>query len=108
MTQQAMILIGVVALIASAIVVEAYMKRGRKRPLSFNHERRRSKVELGMEATDMTVVNAVSKLNDASLRKTGQGGSHVSWTETYSVGPEQMPDDETYAARYIGAHRDRN
>lgn len=106
MTPQAMILLGVLALIASGIAIEAYVKRGRKRPLSSKHETRRSKAALGMEATDMAIVNAVRKQNDALSRKTGQGGSRIIWTETKSIGPEQMPDDETYAARYLGTHKE--
>lgn len=108
MTPQAMILVGVLALVAVGIAVEAYVKRGRKRPLSSKHETRQSKVDLRMEATDMIVVDAFRKRNEAMSRKTGQGGSHVSWTETHAIGPEQIPDDETYAARYIGAHKEKN
>jgi hypothetical protein len=103
-----LILIGIVSLTVSGIAVEAYVKRGKRRPLSTIHERSRPKIELGMEATDMSVANAILKRNDALARKTGQGGRHVTWTETNAIGPELIPEDETYASRYIGTHREKH
>jgi hypothetical protein len=107
-TTPSLILIGIVALLAGAIAIQIYVRRGKYTPLAASHERPcgKIKVELGMEATDMAVANAIIRPNAALARKTGQGGRNVTWIETNAIGPEPMPDDETYAARYIGTHRD--
>jgi len=56
---------------------------------------------LGMEATDMALVNRVNQRNDALERASAnyaRGGRHVFGRPSTHV--EAMPEDETYAARF--------
>ncbi|MEL6452954.1 MAG: hypothetical protein AAFQ19_17000 [Pseudomonadota bacterium] len=61
---------------------------------------------LGMEATDLSLIDRVSRQNDALERtalvgRPGQGGSFAAAAST-KIDP--MPEDETYAARYHRAY----
>ncbi|WP_415403222.1 hypothetical protein [Tateyamaria sp. SN3-11] len=65
-------------------------------------------VPLGMEATDLDLVNQVSRKNDAlershviATKRTKLGDSFASASST-QIAP--MPEDETYAARYHSAY----
>jgi len=70
-----LIILGVVALLVVAILIEAWLKRGKPpSPLAdtigkeSSHERE-SKPELGMEAIDMDVVRQAERLNTTLDRK---------------------------------------
>ena len=60
---------------------------------------------LGMEATDLTLIDRVARQNDALERTHTIGarksGSFVARTSTHI---DPMPEDETYAARYHSAY----
>jgi hypothetical protein len=62
-------------------------------------------VPLGMEATDLTLIDRVSRQNDALERShpIGQRRSGLLGART-STHIDAMPEDETYAARYHSAY----
>ena len=91
-----------------------YPFRRQRRPLAARRPGRdemgqSGAVPLGMEATDLDLIDKVSRRNDALershavglTRKSALGGSFVSATST-RIDP--MPEDETYAARYHSAY----
>jgi len=64
-------------------------------------------VPLGMEATDLTMIDRVNRRNDALERVAGlQGrkGAFGSFLAGASTQVDPMPEDETYAARYHRAY----
>lgn len=84
-------------------------RRGPRRPLAHRQPERAAKDEipLGLEAVDMSVVQAANRKN-ASLERVstffapkGRMGSFLEHAET-SV--DALPDDETYAARFHRAY----
>lgn len=58
-------------------------------------------VPLGMEATDLALVDKVSRRNDALERTTqiGSGDRHA-YAARSSLHVKAMPEDETYATRF--------
>jgi len=87
-------------------------KRGPHRPLAQRQPERAKtdEIPLGLEAVDMSVVQAANRRN-ASLERVntffapkGRMGSFVEHAET-SV--DALPDDETYAARYHRAYNQK-
>lgn len=81
-------------------------KRQGRRPLATRRPERAEmgqerKTLLGMEATDMSIVDAASRRNDALDRSIGnriQDGQPLFGRASTYV--EAMPEDETYARRY--------
>lgn len=70
MSTAAYILIGIVALVAAAIAVEAYLKRNRRRSLSSTRPvLKTDEVELGQEATDIELVNKTHAKNQKIERE---------------------------------------
>ena len=65
-------------------------------------------VPLGMEATDLSLVDKVTRRNDALERthviSTQRTGSGQPFFRAASTRIEPMPEDETYAARYHRAY----
>lgn len=60
---------------------------------------------LGMEATDLTLIDRVARQNDALERTHTIGGRRSgSFTARTSTHIDPMPEDETYAARYYSAY----
>ena len=66
-------------------------------------------VPLGFEATDLSLVNAVSRRNDAlersNLVRQEDGHAGIAQASTHV---EAMPEDETYAARYHRAFQKKD
>jgi hypothetical protein len=96
----------VVVLIVAAIAVEAYLRRGKHRPLSHQFKERgtapKGKPPLGMEATNITGFDYAVRVNQNLARDTGSRlGNNGSQLAARSVAPAAMPEDETYAARYL-------
>jgi hypothetical protein len=103
-----LILLGLVVLVVGAILIEMVLRRGIHRPLAHRISRPKQAKLLGMEATDEARVAGLLQRNSALAAKTGAGGSQATWSATCATTPAPYPDDETYAARYIGAHEERN
>ncbi|WP_299702971.1 hypothetical protein [uncultured Tateyamaria sp.] len=84
-------------------------RRAPRRPLSARRPDRDEMgqtrvVPLGMEATDLTLVNKVNRRNDALERVnqiktdgTAKKGGYMAEASTHI---QAMPEDETYAARF--------
>ncbi len=84
-------------------------KRGPRRPLTAYQPQRdaaEDDVPLGMEATDLDAVARTNRRNDALERVTLPGTKHL--TQAHRAHHVQaMPDDETYAARYHRAFKQK-
>lgn len=66
-------------------------------------------VPLGMEATDLGLINRVARQNDALERSTPVGKRHGdSFAARASTDVDPMPEDETYAARYHRAYQKKD
>jgi hypothetical protein len=96
----------VVVVIVAAIAIEAYVRRGKHRPLSHKFKTRgagpKAKPPLGMEATNMTGFDSAVRANESLARDTGSKlGNWRGHIAARSIPPAPMPDDETYAARYF-------
>ncbi len=66
MTPQLWVLIGGVALLALAVFIQSVTKRGKRRPLSHaqpKSDKHARVAELGMEATDLDLVESVNREN---------------------------------------------
>ncbi len=90
-----------------AVMLEAWLKRGKHRPLSHSRPEREQpkKPDLGMEATDAEAFNRSIRVNEGFMAKTSVGGKYKSWMDAYSQpAVEPKEEDETYAARYYNAH----
>lgn len=80
-------------------------RRQPRRPLAARQPARPAnrEVPLGMEATDLTLVDRVNRRNDA-LERVNQTSAHRDGPSEYvasaSTDVTPMPEDETYAARY--------
>ncbi len=86
-------------------------RRQPRRPLSARRPDRGAmgqtrNVPLGMEATDMALVDKVARRNDA-LERANQISTHLNGTYTAasSLHVKAMPEDETYAARFFRAFK---
>mmetsp|Transcript_21150 Transcript_21150/g.33932 ORF Transcript_21150/g.33932 Transcript_21150/m.33932 type:complete len:102 (+) Transcript_21150:278-583(+) len=65
-------------------------------------------VPLGMEATDLGLVNNVARQNDALERATPVGARRGgSFAARASTDIDPMPEDETYSARYHRAYQQK-
>lgn len=81
-------------------------RRDPRRPLSARRPSRSemgqsTKTPLGMEATDMDLINKVSRRNDALERSFGnktRDGHYILGRASTHI--DAMPEDETYAARF--------
>jgi len=60
-------------------------------------------VPLGMEATDLELIQKVGRKNDALERTTGHSAGLFFRSAATDIDP--MPDDETYAARFHRAFK---
>ncbi|WP_299627101.1 hypothetical protein [uncultured Tateyamaria sp.] len=66
-------------------------------------------VPLGMEATDLGLVDRVARQNDALERSTPVGKRRAdSFAARASTDIDPMPEDETYAARYHRAYQKKD
>lgn len=87
-------------------------KRERHRPLAQRQPERASdaKRPLGLEAIDMSVIDAVNRRN-ASLERVstffGRGRRHDSFAENADTRITPFSDDENYAARYHRAYNQK-
>jgi len=83
----------------------AGFRRGPRRPLSQYQPLRQDQEEtpLGFEALDLREVNAVNRRN-AALERISTPFSNISGARVNDRPVTQMPDDETYAARYHRAY----
>ncbi|MEL6807700.1 MAG: hypothetical protein AAFO97_07955 [Pseudomonadota bacterium] len=87
-------------------------RRGARRPLSARQPGRAEMgqvrdVPLGMEATNLDLIDQVNRRNDALERVNtiaGQRRARGSFAAAASTHIDPMPDDETYAARYHRAY----
>ncbi|MEM6371870.1 MAG: hypothetical protein AAF727_03695 [Pseudomonadota bacterium] len=98
-------------------LLAAPFRRSPRRPLAARQPGRAEMgqdrdVPLGMEATDLALVDRVSRQNDALERTSAVGsarrGAKGSFTAAASTTVEAMPDDETYAARYHRAYIEKD
>lgn len=99
------ILAGIAALIVIAMIVEAYLKRGKYRPLTSGvdfvedtkHHRER---ELGTEAIDFDIVNSAIRSNNSSglSNSTRQMSPYLKYV---NIQPQGLKDDEHYARRWL-------
>lgn len=91
-------------------------RRGPRRPMATRQPGRDEmgqvrEVPLGMEATDLDLIDRVNRRNDALERSStvaGQGRSKGSFTAAASTRITPMPEDETYAARYHRAYIEKD
>jgi len=91
-------------------------RRGARRPLAARQPGRAEmgqvrNVPLGMEATNLDLIDQVNRRNDALERVNtiaGQRGSKGSFTAEASTHIDPMPDDETYAARFHRAYIEKD
>ncbi|MEM9968359.1 MAG: hypothetical protein AAF755_09685 [Pseudomonadota bacterium] len=99
---------GILALTLVLLVANAVLKRRERKYRSLagrQPERRSGETPLGMEATDMDLVNRVARQNESLER------AHTNWTTRKSgfltqgvdTNIDGWDDDETYAARYHAA-----
>ncbi|WP_299376795.1 hypothetical protein [uncultured Tateyamaria sp.] len=97
-------------------ILSAPFRRGPRRPLAARRPDRRAmgqeqSVPLGMEATDLALIDRVNRKNDAlervTMPRTGQSRS-LSGLAGASTHIDPMPEDETYAARYHRAHNKKD
>ena len=92
-------------------IISAPFRTGPRRPLVARQPSRAEMgqerhVPLGMEATDLSHVDRVSRQNDA-LERTNRipnGQSRGTFTAATSTKVDAVPDDETYAAHYHRAY----
>lgn len=93
-------------------LLTAPFRRGPRRPFAARQPGRAEMgqvrdVPLGMEATDLDLVDQVNRRNDA-LEKVntiaGQRRTKGSFVAAASTHVAPMPEDETYAARYHRAY----
>lgn len=78
MSTAAWIIVGIAALIASAIALEAYLKRNRRRTLSsIQPKRKDEKVALGQEATDAELVKRTHDQNQKTEHRNGALGRRL-------------------------------
>jgi len=97
-------------------LLSAPFRRGPRRPLATRQPGRDEmdqvrRVPLGMEATNLDLVDQVNRRNDALERAStlvGQKHSTGSFTAAASTRVAPMPDDETYAARYHRAYIEKD
>jgi hypothetical protein len=90
-------------LLVIAMLIEAYLKRGRYRPLTSGIDFERhleSKRELGTEATDFDVVNKAIRDNNASglSNSTREMSQYLKYV---NIQPKGLKDDEHYARRWL-------
>jgi hypothetical protein len=97
-------IIAVIAgLLVVAMLVEAWLKRGRYRPLTsgidFGPEGE-GKRELGTEAIDFDVVNSAIRKNNASglTNSTREMSQYLKYR---NIKPQGLKDDENYARRWL-------
>jgi hypothetical protein len=97
-----LILLAIVAIIAAAIAVEAWLRSGKRRPLSrlAESETYQKPVPLGHEAIDLAAFDRAVAANTALANKTSSDGRNHSYLAVHAQPPLPMPDDATYAARY--------
>ena len=100
-----MILLAVSAVIAAAIAIEAYLRRGKRRPLSriAEPESHRNPIQLGHEAIDHASFNRAVAANAALAGKTSADGNGHSHTAVHAQPPLPITDDETYTKRWHDA-----
>ncbi|MEP1588086.1 MAG: hypothetical protein ABJR46_14475 [Tateyamaria sp.] len=92
-------------------IISAPFRSGPRRPLAARQPGRDEMgqtrvVPLGMEATDLSLIDQVSRKNDA-LERTNRIHTHQSkgsFTAATSTKVDAMPQDETYAAHYHRAY----
>lgn len=92
-------------------ILTAPFRSGPRRPLAARQPGRAEMgqtriVPLGMEATDLSLVDSVSRKNDA-LERTNRIHTHQSkgsFAAATSTKVDAMPEDETYAAHYHRAY----
>lgn len=97
-------------------LLSAPFRRGPRRPLAARQPGRDEmgqtrNVPLGMEATNLDLVDQVNRRNDALERAStvaGQKRRTGSFAAAASTRIEPMPDDETYAARYHRAYIEKD
>lgn len=92
----------IVALIVVAMLVEAYLKRGRYRTLASRvdfADEETGKRELGTEAIDFDIVNSAIRANNNSglSNSTRQISSYLKYVP---IKPKGFKDDENYARRW--------
>ncbi|MBY5932916.1 hypothetical protein KUV51_07905 [Tateyamaria omphalii] len=93
---------GLFSLIQRAFTREARRPLAARRPGRDEMGQDRS-VPLGMEATDMALVDRVNRKNDALERANTvrtSNSKHDTYTAHASTHVSAMPEDETYAARF--------
>ncbi|WP_299730990.1 hypothetical protein [uncultured Tateyamaria sp.] len=97
-------------------LLSAPFRRGPRRPLAARQPGRDEMgqirdVPLGMEATDLDLVDQVNRRNDALERTStvaGQKRQTGSFAAAASTRVAPMPEDETYAARYHRAYIEKD
>ena len=90
-------------LLVVAILVEAWLKRGRYRPLTSGIDfdnKAEGKRELGTEAIDFDVVNNAIRKNNASglTNSTREMSQYLKYR---NIKPKGLKDDEHYARRWL-------
>lgn len=104
------VLIFILVVVVGAVLIHIESGRrqgGAGRSLADKFARKHTGTKLGMEATDAAGVLGILERNSALARKTGADANHGSWIEAGATSPVPYPEDETYAARYIGTHDER-
>ncbi|MFL4471458.1 hypothetical protein ACERZ8_16840 [Tateyamaria armeniaca] len=98
-------------------LLSAPFRRGPRRPMATRQPGRDEMgqmrdVPLGMEATDLDLVDRVNRRNDALERTSAvasrRRGTKGSFTAAASTKVDAMPEDETYAARYHRAFNEKD
>lgn len=100
------IIIGIIVLVVAAMLVEAYIKRGRYRPLAagvdFDSDAEDVR-EIGTEAIDFEIVNKAIRANNKSglTNSTRQMAGSLKYVP---VKPKGFKDDENYSRRWLEAY----
>jgi len=97
-------------------LLSAPFRRGPRRPMATRQPGRDEMgqvrdVPLGMEATNLDLVDQVNRRNDALERTNtvaGQKRRTGSFAAAASTRVDAMPEDETYAARYHRAYNQKD
>ncbi len=102
-----LVVLAIVVLVVGVVLLEHKFGRRTFKPLAPRFKNPAQPPALGMEATNEAAVAGLLQRNSALSRLTGSAGPAAIWLEAAPTDPAPFPEDETYAARYSGTHKER-